>query len=179
VVSVSGCDQEPGQPAPAMAAGKRSPLLKATGVMLACLLLLLPGQAWALQAHGAPEGLYVHQMAHVHFIIALAYLYWHISRSTFTGQGWRYLLAFCVLMILWNVLTFVGHAADGLLSPDAITTTGDYLHERIIGPLGPEKILYYIAKFDHLLAVPALFFLFVGMRSLYRAVEKHAGEAEK
>ena len=51
--------------------------------------LLLLGQtesAWALQSHGAPEGIYVHQMAHVLFMGALAYLYWHTRRSQ--DGGW-------------------------------------------------------------------------------------------
>ena len=141
-------------------------------------ILLLPVNCWALQAHGAPEGLYIHQMAHIHFLLAMGYLYWHIRRSGFAGRGWRYLQTFCLLMIFWNILTFMGHAADGLLEPGAITTTGVYLRERIVGPVTLEKVIYYMAKFDHLLVVPALFFLYIGMRSLYRTVEKHAGEAE-
>src|SRR5690606_16026838 len=47
-------------------------------------VLLVLGQtesAWALQSHGAPEGIYVHQMSHLLFMGALAYLYWHTRRS--------------------------------------------------------------------------------------------------
>ena len=65
-------------------------------------VLLVLGQtesAWALQAHGAPEGIYVHQMAHLLFMGALAYLYWHTRRSpVLVSKGWKYLQLFCILL---------------------------------------------------------------------------------
>jgi len=33
--------------------------------LLLLTLTVFPGNAWAVQTHGAPEGLYVHQLAHV------------------------------------------------------------------------------------------------------------------
>lgn len=144
-----------------------------------CCCLFLPDNAWALQSHGAPEGLYVHQMAHIHFILALGYLFWDIRRSSFADKGWRYLQMFCVLMLCWNIVAFVGHSVAVHIGADIITSAEGYLRSRIQGPLDLQKFIFYFAKFDHLLAVPALFFLYVGMRSLYRSVEKHAGEAGK
>ena len=158
-------------------------LFKCRGVVLAafvaCGCLLLPDNAWALQSHGPPEGLYVHQMAHIHFILALGYLYWDIRRSSFAGKGWRYLLTFCVLMLCWNIVAFVGHAMAGQVDANAIRAAGGYLSGRIHGPYNLQTVIFYIAKFDHILAVPALFFLYLGMRTLYHSVEKHAGEAER
>ncbi len=145
----------------------------------ACCCLLLPDTAWALQSHGPPEGLYVHQMAHIHFILALGYLYWDIRRSSFAGKGWRYLLTFCVLMLCWNIVAFVGHSAADHVDATTIRAAEGYLSGRIHGPYDLQTIIFYVAKFDHLLAVPALFFLYMGMRTLYRSVEKHAGEAER
>ncbi len=142
-----------------------------------CVFLVLPDNAWALQSHGPPEGLYVHQMAHVHFFLALGYLYWDIRRSSFAGKGWRYLLIFCLFMICWNVVAFVGHAVAPHVDGQTISTVGGYLNSRIIGPHTFHTIIFYITKLDHFVLVPALFFLFLGMRSLYRSVEKHAGEA--
>ena len=156
---------------------------RGSGVMPAafvtCCCLFLPDNAWALQFHGPPEGLYVHQMAHIHFILALGYLYWDIRRSSFVGKGWRYLLTFCVLMLCWNIVAFVGHAVAVSIDADTITAAGGYLRGGIQGPYDLQKLIFYFAKFDHLLAVPALFFFYMGMRSLYRSVEKHAGEAGK
>ena len=146
---------------------------------IACCAVLLPDSAWALQSHGSPEGLYVHQMAHIHFILALGYLYWDIRRSSFSGKGWCYLMTFCVLMLCWNIVAFVGHVVAGYVDADTITSVGGYLRDRIQGPYDLQKVIFYIAKFDHILAVPALFFLYLGMRTLYHSVERHAGEAGK
>jgi hypothetical protein len=141
-----------------------------------CFYLSIPANAWALQSHGPPEGLYVHQMAHVHFILALGYLYWDIRRSSFTEQGWLYLQKFCAIMLCWNVLAFIGHAVAGHIDANMISSAS-YLQARIQGPVDLHKFIFYVAKFDHFVLVPALFFLYIGMRSLYHSVEKHAGEA--
>ena len=135
-----------------------------------------PDIALALQSHGAPEGLYVHQMAHIHYCFALGYLFWDIRRSSFTGKGWRYLQAFCVLMLLWNINAFTGHAVDVFLDAEAITAAEGYLQSRLLGPLTLQKMTFYITKFDHLICVPALFFLFIGLRSFYRTTEKKTVE---
>ncbi|HEB70862.1 MAG TPA: hypothetical protein ENI88_14780 [Desulfobulbus sp.] len=141
--------------------------------------LILPANAWALQSHGAPEGLYVHQMAHVFFFLALVYLYWDISRSSFSGRGWVYLKIFCVLMLFWNIVAFVGHAVAIHIDVHIVPEAG-YLHSRIQGPITLHKAIFFITKFDHLLAVPALFFLYIGMRSLYRSsIKQHAGKAKR
>ncbi len=148
------------------------------GVFFSCFLLQ-PENAWALQSHGAPEGLYVHQMAHVFFFLALVYLYWDIRRSSFSGKGWVYLKVFCVFMLIWNIVAFVGHAVALHIDAHIIPASG-YLHSRIQGPITLHKVVFFITKFDHVLAVPALFFLYVGMRSLYRSsVKKHTGKAER
>jgi hypothetical protein len=134
------------------------------------LWLLLPVEVQALQVHGAPEGLYVHQMAHVHYIFALGYFFWDIRRSSFTGRGWRYLQMFCILTACWNLLAFIGHAAGARLDPAALVQVDNYLDTRLVAPLTLNKSLYFITKLDHLIYVPALFFLYLGLRSFYRSV---------
>lgn len=134
--------------------------------------LCLPGSALALQVHGEPEGLYVHQMAHLFYVLALGYFFWDIRRSAFTGRGWRYLQLFCVLMAAWNLLAFGGHAAGVYLEPEALHQTDCYLQTRLAGPLTAHTFFYFIAKLDHLICVPALAFLFVGIRSFYISVAK-------
>ncbi len=157
-------------------------ILKSTVLFISFFLgcfLLQPQNAWALQSHGPPEGLYVHQMAHVFFFLALVYLYWDIRRSSFSGRGWVYLKVFCVFMLIWNIVAFVGHAVAIHIDAHVVPAAG-YLHSRIQGPITLYKIIFFITKFDHVLAVPALFFLYVGMRSLYRSsAKKHAGKAER
>ena len=66
-------------------------------IALIGLILLVPGNAFALQTHSEPEGLCVHQLAHIFYIFALGYLYWDTKRSGFKSKGWRYLRIFCVM----------------------------------------------------------------------------------
>ncbi len=135
------------------------------------LFLLEPGNCYALQSHGAEEGLYVHQMAHVLFMASLAYLYWH-TRITegLAGRGWRYLRLFCIFFFCWNLVAFVGHSAASALHTQDIIGQGTW-HARLLLPLGKLKIFYYLAKMDHFFSVPALFFLFLSLRTFYRDAE--------
>ncbi len=140
-------------------------------ILISLLFLLLcgaPDNAWALQAHGAKEGIYVHQMAHILFMAALAYLYWHTRRTQEpTDKGWKYLQIFCIFLFFWNILAFTGHEALAHLG------SGDFaaLHswrERLVAPITPVKALYYITKMDHFLVVPALWALVLSLRSFYQ-----------
>ena len=143
-------------------------------VVLLIIALFTPGEASALQVHGQPEGLHVHQMAHLHYIFALGFFFWDIRRTAFAGRGWRYLQLFCLLMICWNVIAFVGHFSDLFLDPHALQQTGSYLQTRLFSPFTLNKVLYFITNLDHLIYVPALFFFFLGLRSFYQsAVTAH------
>ncbi len=136
-------------------------------VALVCCMLF-PEKSMALQTHGEPEGIYVHQMAHILYMTAMCYLYWDTNRSIFSGRGWTYLRIFCVFTILWNLLALVGHASTGHLHPEDFTVADGYLSSRLNMPLTFVKIVFYTAKLDHLLAVPALFFLYMSLRSFYK-----------
>lgn len=141
--------------------------------------ILAPGEVLALQVHSEPEGLYVHQMAHLHYIFALCYFFWDIKRSSFTGRGWRYLKLFCVLMVCWNVIAFIGHFTGVNLDTHAFLQTGRYLQTLLLSPFNLNNLLYYIAKLDHLIYVPALFFLFLGLRSFYRSAAENVDREGK
>ena len=147
-------------------------------VCLSLLFLLLPDSAWALQSHGPPEGMYIHQMAHVFFFGSLVYLYRDLSHSSIRERGWHYLRWFCLLMLIWNIVAFIGHAVTFSLSPEHIDQPGSYFHCRLLGPMDATKILFYITRFDHLLVVPALFFLYLGLRTLYVQVEDEATDVD-
>ncbi len=147
-------------------------LMKKTHGMSQFFLLLIltvfPGNAWAVQSHGAPEGLYVHQLAHIFFIAAMCYLFWGIRQSTFKLRGWRYLQTFCVFMILWNLVAFTGHFLASSVHSSDFVCEGGYLTTRLIGPFTSTKIGYYFTKLDHLFSVPSLFFLYLAMKDLYK-----------
>jgi len=133
------------------------------------LLLLLPTRAWALQSHSSPEGLYVHQMAHILFMAALIYLFWDIRRSSFHGLGWIYLQLFCLLMFLWNFIAFTGHLAQISMPSSSIHSSSSYFHTEIVGPITSIKLIFFLTKLDHLVSVPAVFFLYLSLRAFYRA----------
>jgi len=150
---------------PSKPLGKGNTLL----LLLPLALLLAPDQAWALQSHGEPEGIYVHQLAHIFYAAALGYLFWDVGRNAFPGKGWRYLQLFCVLMILWNVVAFSGHWLGFHIDNSDLLRPSGYFSSQILGPISGVKLTYFCATLDHLLSVPALFFLFLSLRTLYHS----------
>ncbi len=133
------------------------------------LIPVFPGNAWAVQSHGAPEGLYVHQLAHVFYTAALCYFFWNIHRSKFKSSGWRLLQVFCVLMVCWNVMAFADHTLASVIDSAHITGGSDYLTTRLQGPATSVNVGYYVTKLDHIFSVPALFFLYLGMKGIYKS----------
>ncbi len=141
-----------------------------THIIAVCLFILFGNaeNSWALQSHGAPEGIYVHQMAHLLFMGALAYLYWHTRKSpAIQSKGWKYLQIFCFFLIAWNIIAFTGHQAFGHLSPADFVDKGSWM-EQLAPPITGTKILYYITKMDHFLNVPGLFALVISLRTFYQ-----------
>lgn len=145
-----------------------------TPILLLFSLLLFGDteHAWALQSHVAPEGIYVHQMAHLLFMASLAYLYWHTRRTQEReSRGWKYLQVFCFLMASWNILAFTGHGAfEHLISADFIDK--NTWNEQLAAPITFVKALYYVTKMDHFLMVPALFALVLSLRTFYLEARK-------
>lgn len=143
----------------------------ATSIALSSIFLVLLscGEAVALQTHGGSEGTVVHQLAHVQYLGALGYLIWDVRRSGFSGFGWRYLQGFCWLMICWNALAFIGHLAQMALPEGAVSASAGYLSSELLAPITAGSWLYYLTALDHLLITPALFLLFLAMRSFYHS----------
>ncbi len=145
-------------------------------IIIALALLTRVEPALALQTHGAPEGIYVHQMAHVLFSGALIYLFWHTRKTPeTTGKGWRFFQLFCIFLIAWNILAFTGHETYEHL------VDGDFLNRntwdaQLAYPITFKKVLYYITKMDHFLIVPALLALVMSLRSLYLEARKETDQ---
>ncbi len=134
-------------------------------------VMLLAGTTpvWATQTHGEPEGLFVHQLAHIFFIFSMGLLiYWLRRRNLVEQKGWRYIQYSAMLFILWNIDTFGVHLLDEQVDLIRIRQL-DAWHLQIdtaarYGHLG---LIYYLAKLDHLLCVPALLCLYLGLKRLY------------
>lgn len=155
-----------------------TPLVRILVLVPILSIVLFCREAWALQTHGGAEGVVVHQLAHFQYLGALGYLLWDIRRSSFSGVGWQYLQHFCWLMMIWNGIAFVGHFAQMSLPENAISTEDGYLSALLLLPVDFGKWIYYVTALDHLVITPALFFLFLAMRSFSRAADREKAEEQ-
>lgn len=134
-------------------------------------VILLAGAApvWATQTHGEPEGLFVHQMAHLFFIFSMGLLiYWLRQRNLAKLKAWRYIQYSAMLFILWNIDTFGVHLLDEHADLVQIQRLDNWhLKINTAGGYGCLGFIYYIGKLDHLLCVPALLYLYLGLKRLY------------
>lgn len=121
-----------------------------------------PDIVLATQTHGGPEGVYAHQIAHLFYILSMGFfIHWLRERKLVEESGWRFIQYAAFFLILWNLDTFLVHSLEQ-------TGLGSIQINAQNGSNGLET-LYYFAKLDHLLCVPALFFLYLGLRRLLKA----------
>jgi lipid-A-disaccharide synthase-like uncharacterized protein len=152
--------------------------LKTVTAFIVLSVLFCPGLAWAFQSHPAPEGLYAHQLAHVFFIVAMGILAYWLQVNRFVQQrGWRLIQISCILFVLWNFDAFFGHWVEERVAADAVIGEPDWT-QRIILDSAMTR-LYYALKLDHLVSVPAMICLFLGIRSLYKYALKEEGHARE
>lgn len=148
------------------------PIIKCAAFFLALILLdALP--ALATQTHGEPEGLYMHQMAHLFFIFSMGVLeFWLRQRNLVREPGWKYIQVAAVLFILWNLDTFMVHYLAEQVDILRMTTL-DVWHKEITYAEGYRSfaLFYYFGKLDHLLCVPAMFFMYLGLKTILKNTE--------
>jgi hypothetical protein len=143
-------------------------------------LILQPVPAMALQSHGGLEGLYVHQLAHLFFGFSMGLLiFWLRKRRLTASLSWRYIQYAALFLIAWNVDTITSHwllEQSGLIDVAFIAP----IHIRVTTAEGWQWVteIYYLTKLDHLLCVPALVFLFLGLRRLVNTSQPGEGRGE-
>lgn len=122
--------------------------------------VLAPVPALALQVHPAPEGLYAHQIAHGFFALAMTMVaFWLQRRRLVRIQGWRFIQVACLFLVAWNLAAMTGHWVENRMAdPEGVRDLGSAL-----------AAAYYGLKMDHLFCVPAMAFLYVGLRRLRSA----------
>jgi len=140
--------------------------------------LLLPAPVLAVQEHGAPEGIYSHQGAHLFFAASMGLLiFWLRQRRLVREPGWRCIQYAALFFILWNIDAFTAHFLDeqsGVL--DTVMAAPGRIKIEVDENLTALGWLYYMAKLDHLLCVPAMLFLYAGLRRLLKAAgQRRAG----
>ena len=146
-------------------------LFKRIGLIVSIVFITEP--ALATQAHSAPEGLYAHQLAHIFFIVSMGVLiYWLRERKLVQAVGWRYIQYSALFFILWNADAFFVHLVEEQLGLVSIQRIGLWDID-ITTTMKSQTLLwlYYAAKLDHLLCVPALLFLYFGLRRLLKDTE--------
>ena len=137
-------------------------------------MVVSPGSVCATQIHGLSEGIYVHQLAHLVFMISMGFfIHWLRRRKLVKETGWRYIQYMAFFFILWNIDAFFLHLLDeqlGVIQANLV----DLTHIRIQAANGMRalEILYYLARLDYLFCVPALFFLNLGLSHL--VAENHS-----
>jgi hypothetical protein len=142
-------------------------------------IIFSPEQAWAIQSHPEPEGLYVHQLAHVVFIIAMAFLAYWLEANLFTQQkGWRCIQVSALFFILWNVVAILGHFVEEMVPRDLFVGDPDW-SQRLAAGANIWAEIFYVVKLDHLVCVPAMVCLFIGIRSLYKDVLRQGNSPDE
>ncbi len=133
--------------------------------------LVFPEAAFAIQFHGAPEGLYLHQIGHVLFAAAMVGFAYRIRNSRLRHDtAWQLMTWGACLLVLWNGWAFTGH----ILSLDLV-----WQHLNGSGNARLDLLRYY-SQMDHLLCVPALLCIYLALRKMVAAKYQHrAGKEEQ
>lgn len=140
-------------------------------------IIINPDHALATQSHSAPEGIYAHQIAHVFFMFSMVFfIHWLRDKKLVEETAWRFIQYAAFFLILWNIDAFLVHLLDDQLGVVQIKHMGSsHIQLTILNSNKFFELLYFVAKMDHLFCVPALFFLYSGLKRLLK--ENHSKSA--
>ena len=144
---------------------KNTPLAIKIGLAM-LFIATMPSPAQALQTHGAPEGLYVHQIGHVLFAIAMLGFALRIRQSRLREEkSWRMMSVGALLFALWNGWALTGHFLTLHVSPQDFIRDSHGMKSALLLQ-EPMNGLYYILKMDHLICLPALILIYLALRRM-------------
>jgi len=143
--------------------GGRAVCLKLAGV--AVYLAATAAPAMAARPNGHPVGVVAYPFSHLLFMAAMAVLIYRLSRrGTPVRPGWIAIRYSAIFFILWSAFAFTAFFLEDPTGWIAAGRIGSWtLH---IEPAGKSMFLawiYYLARLDHLLCVPAMFFFVLGL----------------
>ncbi|MBF0112002.1 MAG: hypothetical protein HQK74_04630 [Desulfamplus sp.] len=134
-------------------------------LIYSALTILSPHLAYATQMHSAAEGVIVHQIGHLFFLISMIILYFTIrGKSLDSQQGWRLIQLSALLFSLWNLDALIVHFLDNQI--DMIYLKNISIFEAQIDSINNSKpliLFYYFLRLDHLLSLPAMILLWRGL----------------
>ncbi|RUM34740.1 MAG: hypothetical protein DSY58_07745 [Desulfobulbus sp.] len=128
-------------------------------VLLAAVIWtgFLPTSAWAIQSHAAPEGLYIHQIGHVLFALAMFGFAWRIRHSRLRSErSWLFMAVGAGLLGVWNGWAFLGHY---------FCMETPWLMAQFAAHPGLH-LLRSLTQMDHLLCVPSLICIYLGLKRM-------------
>ena len=155
-----------------MRVSRTTPLFQALGLIILAQLFRA-GPAHAIQSHGPPEGLYVHQIGHLLYGLAMLGFAIRIRLSRLAAQkSWQLMALGALMLALWNGWAFIAHViATRIPATDFITNEqGVRMWVTLHAPV---DWLYYIFKMDHLLCVPAILCIYLALRQMNTIPRKY------
>ncbi len=149
--------------------------------MLAITVLLipaLPDNLYALQFHSSSEGIITHQIGHMFFLFSMVVLMFIISgKGLTTHKGWRLIQVSAFFFILWNSCAIAAHFLDNQIYAVSVERLANgYAQIQTQNHSGLLGWTYYALKLDHLLCVPAMFFMYKGLSCLVDGQKAGQGE---
>ncbi|MCP4114250.1 MAG: hypothetical protein GY737_02400 [Desulfobacteraceae bacterium] len=147
---------------------KQTSLQYSALILTVFLGILMPGAAHATQMHSGSEGIIVHQLGHIFFLLSMVTLIFTINaRGLDRERGWRLIQYSALFFILWNMVALAVHFLDNQIAAVDVQTLSVW--QIRIDPANSSRALanfYYLLKLDHLLCVPAIALFYRGLSKL-------------
>jgi len=136
-------------------------------------LVIPSAPALATQGHTGIEGVWVHQFAHLFFLFSMLLLiYWLRQAGLVKRPGWRFIQYAALFFILWNGDTILVHFLDEQVRAVSVNHPGNWkIQVTAVGGHQWLAAVYYLIKLDHLLCVPAMIFLMLGLQHMLKEVQ--------
>ena len=144
------------------------------------IMILIPSEGYAIQLHASSEGIITHQVGHLFFLFSMGALIFTITGKGLDKQkGWRLIQYSAFFFILWNLGAFTAHFLDNQIYAVKIENISLYKIKLISNNDSSALAwFYYALKLDHLLCVPAIFFLYKGLSSLVHEQKQVLGNKD-
>lgn len=150
-------------------------------LVAAFIILALPLSAHAIQLHTSSEGIITHQVGHLFFLFSMVVLIFTINGKELGKlKGWRYIQYSAIFFVLWNLDTIAAHFLDNQIH--IVRFQNISLNQVSVISDNDSTFLawiYYFLKMDHILCVPAMFFLYKGLSFLVEEQKKQNRQKEQ
>ncbi len=146
----------------------KPPVISLSLILIVVFQLLLPSKSFAIQAHGGAEGIIAHQIGHLFFMFSMCtFVYWSRNSRFLKNSGWRYIKYFAILLVLWNLDVVLLHFLDEQIAIVSFQKLNKWnVIVTSVNKSSMFELFYFLGKLDHLICVPALFCLYIGLKKI-------------